>query len=159
MNYYESVVIDYLRADRAIFLNAEYCIQPSAGPNPDVCGPHWYCDAVALDLRDKHIYLCEISYEARLSALSRRLNAWNLNWEGVRKGIMRESHIDMNWPITPWLFIPQHLQPRLADILQHAEKAGPLNFVPRVTHLEDVQPWKYQSWSGAEIQGLVAKHS
>ena len=27
MNYYESVVIDYLRADRAIFVNTEYCIQ------------------------------------------------------------------------------------------------------------------------------------
>ena len=27
MNYYESVVIDYLRADRALFVNTECCIQ------------------------------------------------------------------------------------------------------------------------------------
>ena len=54
MNYYESVVMDYLRADRAVFLNTEYCIQINPG-NPDTSGPHWYCDAVALDFRAKEI--------------------------------------------------------------------------------------------------------
>jgi len=31
MNYYESVVIDYLRADRSVFVNTEYCIQINKG--------------------------------------------------------------------------------------------------------------------------------
>jgi hypothetical protein len=33
MDYYESVVRDYLRADRALFVNTEYCIQISPGRN------------------------------------------------------------------------------------------------------------------------------
>jgi hypothetical protein len=49
MNYYESVVVDYLRADRAIFVNTECCIQLNEAVNPDNSGPHWYCDAVAVD--------------------------------------------------------------------------------------------------------------
>jgi hypothetical protein len=31
MDYYEGVVIDYLRADRALFVNTEYCIRISPG--------------------------------------------------------------------------------------------------------------------------------
>ena len=41
MNYYESVVIDYLRADRAIFVNTEFCIQINEAANPDNSGPHY----------------------------------------------------------------------------------------------------------------------
>jgi hypothetical protein len=72
MDYYESVVIDYLRADRAIFVNTEYCIQINPGANPDRTGPHWYCDAVALNFRSEEILLCEISYSATLNALRTR---------------------------------------------------------------------------------------
>jgi hypothetical protein len=69
MNYYETVVFDYLRADRTIFLNTEYCIQINPGDNPDTSGPHWYCDAVALDFRAKEVLLCEISYAKNLAGL------------------------------------------------------------------------------------------
>lgn len=48
MNYYESVVVDYLRADRALFVNTECCIQLNESDNPDTSGPHWYCDAVVV---------------------------------------------------------------------------------------------------------------
>ncbi len=34
MDYYEGVVIDYLRADRAVFVNTECCIQIKEGPAP-----------------------------------------------------------------------------------------------------------------------------
>ena len=57
MDYYQGVVTDYLRADRAIFVNTECCIQLQASPNPDSSGPHWYCDAVAADFRSNTIFL------------------------------------------------------------------------------------------------------
>jgi len=50
MDYYQGVVLDYLRADRAIFINAECCIQLNEAHNPDSSGPHWYCDAGGLRL-------------------------------------------------------------------------------------------------------------
>ncbi len=47
MDYYQGVVTDYLRADRAMFVNTECCIQLDEGNNPDAFpGRHWYCDAV-----------------------------------------------------------------------------------------------------------------
>ena len=34
MDYFETVVIEYLRADRAPFVNTQYCIQINEGENP-----------------------------------------------------------------------------------------------------------------------------
>jgi hypothetical protein len=49
MDYYENVMMHYLRSDRAIFVNSESCIQLNQASNPDKSGLHWYCDAVAAD--------------------------------------------------------------------------------------------------------------
>lgn len=86
MNFYEEVVIDYLRADRAIFVNANCCIQINPADNPDTTGPHWYCDAVACDFQHKRVFLCEISYDTHLTALIARLSAWHDNWAGLLLG-------------------------------------------------------------------------
>ena len=51
MDYYQGVVTEYLRANRATFVNTECCIQLNPGPHPDNSGPHWYCDAVAVNLQ------------------------------------------------------------------------------------------------------------
>jgi hypothetical protein len=51
VDHFESVVVDYLRADRALFVNPQCCIQLNPGSNPDTSGPHWYCDVVAVSLR------------------------------------------------------------------------------------------------------------
>jgi hypothetical protein len=74
VNFYESVVIDYLRSDRAVFVNTELCIQINAGDNPDTSGPHWYCDAVACDFKRRTVFLCEISYSKQLADLGRVVN-------------------------------------------------------------------------------------
>ena len=51
MDFFENVVIEYLRADRSLFVNAQCCIQINQGYNPDTTGSHWYCDAVVADFR------------------------------------------------------------------------------------------------------------
>ena len=105
MNYYESVVVDYLRADRAIFVNTECCIQVNQADNPDSSGAHWYCDAVAVDFRSKEIFLCEISYAAELTALLKRLKGLHDNWDAVRHALSRDSFLPESWPVRPWLFV------------------------------------------------------
>ena len=67
MDYYESIAVNYLRADRALFVNTECCVQLNQSDNPDGSGPHWYCDAVVCDFRKSGIFLCEISYSAQLA--------------------------------------------------------------------------------------------
>jgi hypothetical protein len=146
MNYYESVVMDYLRADRAIFLNTEYCIQINPG-NPDTSGPHWYCDVVALDFLSKEIFLCEISYAVRLADLIKRLKGWHDNWKGVCDAVARDSFLSKPWPVRPWLFVPESRVPLLEQRLGEIANGQPLHFLPKITHLEMVQPWRYASWN------------
>jgi hypothetical protein len=149
MDYFQGVVTDYLRANRATFVNTECCIQLNSGPNPDNSGPHWYCDAVAVNLHEQKGYLCEITYSKTLGALSKRLSGWSAHWELLRLALERDCGIPVAWQVRPWLFVPKDLQPVLAQQLGKVpdlaatEKHMPN---PKVTWLEDVTPWKYNSW-------------
>jgi hypothetical protein len=113
MDYYENVVIEYIRADRALFVNTECCIQVNEGDNPDTSGPHWYCDAVAVDFRNAEIFLCEISFAKHLPGLRDRLKGWSENWIDVCSALARDSHLPSDWPVRPWLFVPEELVPKL----------------------------------------------
>ncbi len=113
MDYYESVMVHYLSSDRAIFVNSECCIQLNQGGNPDTSGPHWYCDSVAADLRNKTIFLCEVSYSKGLSSLTKRLGEWHSDWEKVCYALIRDSCLDKDWPVRPWLFVPEQFVPLL----------------------------------------------
>jgi hypothetical protein len=147
MNYYESVVIDYLRADRALFVNTECCLQVNQADNPDKSGPHWYCDAVAADFRSKTVFLCEISYGSQLSDLTKRLKGWHENWKGVCRALVRDSFLPEPWPVRPWLFIPEKLVPLLLKRLAQIQTGRLSTFDPRITPLEMVQPWLYRSFN------------
>ena len=154
MDYYEGVVLNYLRADRAVFVNTECCLQLTQADNPDASGPHWYCDAVAADFRAKKIFLCEVSYAAQLADLSKRLKSWNDHWEGICAALVRDSKLLEDWPVRPWLFVPEDCVPSLLKRLAQIGNGQPLRFTPLITTLEMVQPWKYASWNR---QGEKAK--
>ena len=158
LDYYEGVVVSYLRADRALFLNTECCIQLNEEKNPDHSGPHWYCDAVAIDLRNERVYLCEISYSLHLSALLKRVSAWHAEWDGVHNGLIRDSHIPPSWPLSLWLFVPlkctKELDKKLALMNRENRK-----FEFRVTALEDVQPWNYSSWDRIANPGTLSPNA
>lgn len=149
MDYYQSVVVEYLRADRAVFVNTEYCIQINPGNNPDISGPHWYCDAVALDFRSKTIFLCEISYSKTMADLTTRLKCWHDNWDGVRHAIARDSRLSLSedWSIRPWLFVPQESVSLLNQRLEKIANGKELNFSYDITHLEAVQPWRFSTYN------------
>jgi hypothetical protein len=150
LDYFQGVVTEYLRADRAVFVNTECCIQLNAGLNPDTSGPHWYCDAVAVNLREKRVYLCEVTYSRTLDALIKRLASWNHSWTELRSALVRDCHILEDWPVCPWVFIPGDRRPLLGTKLSKLPGAvtgrEPMP-APKVTDLEDVVPWKYRSWN------------
>lgn len=135
MPYYQEVVLDYLRMDRAVFVNPECCIQLFDESNPSP-GTHWFCDAVAIDLRNKTVFLCEVSYAKGLRALRKRLQEWAQHWTDLQKGIQRDCMVNPEWAVRPWLFVPEESVEDLATKL-------PSVFQPRITPLECVQPWKF----------------
>jgi hypothetical protein len=51
MEHYKIVVLDYLLADKAMFVNTECRIQLDAGANLKKPGQYFSCDALAIDLR------------------------------------------------------------------------------------------------------------
>jgi hypothetical protein len=147
MDYYETVMTHYLRSDRAIFVNTECCIQLNESDNPDTSGPHWYCDAVAVDFRSKAVFLCEISYSKGLPSLTKRLKGWHDDWAKVCYALTRDSYFDKSWPVRPWLFVPEQFVPLLLRRFDEIRTGQALKFSPRITPLEMIQPWQYQSWN------------
>lgn len=150
LDYFEAVVVEYLRADRSLFVNTQCCIQLHEAENPDTSGPHWYCDAVVVDFRARAILLGEITYSMKLTGLIKRLTEWNSNWPGVRAAVARDCHLPEDWPIRPWLFLPEQLIKKLVVKLDELRTGGTTTDpmpIPLITNLEMTLPWKYRSWN------------
>ena len=150
MDYYQGVVVEYLRADRSVFVNTEFCLQLNGAGNPDSSGPHWYCDALAVNLKEQVVYLCEISYSRSLGTMLKRLADWNRHWDAVQLALTRDAHIPGNWPVRPWLFIPERcVNTALKGLQRIGSKQTEIRNLPqpRITTLEAVAPWNYASWN------------
>lgn len=147
MDYFQGVVAEYLRADRACFLNPECLIQLDEGVKSPAKGRSWYCDIVAVDLRKKSVWLCEVTYSKDLSKLLQRLAAWHTNWDGVRHAIYRDCRVPEDFFVSPWAFVPKGHIPRLKEGLSQILAAGSEMTqmpYPRIRSLETVTPWRYQ---------------
>lgn len=141
-DYYQGVVAEYLRSDRAVFVNPEFCLQLEPGKTPKK-GSFWYCDLLAVSLREREVYLCEVTYSSTAAALIKRLTAWNMNWPEVRNALIRDCSIDESWKVSPWVFLPSHVEStyrRKLGALRPFKKDGMPE--PKFTVLEDVVPWK-----------------
>jgi hypothetical protein len=161
MDYYQSVVVEYLRATRTRFVNTECLIQLAPGDVPDK-GLHWYCDAVVIDLQIDtqnplpSVYLCEISYSKTLAALFKRLDAWRQRWQDIRKALVQDCAVGSEWKVRPWLFIREDRK----DLVKKKFPADTSDLkmpAPRVTTLEEVAPWKYRGWNGKPYEVALEK--
>ena len=92
-------------------------------------------------MRERRVYLCEISYARPLQALEKRVREWAENWPTVVETVRRHSSVPVEWPICVSLFVSsehvQALKARLPTFPDH---------VPTVTALENTLPWKYNRW-------------
>lgn len=150
-DYYQSIVVDYLRADRSIFVNPECFIQIHPGPQPPK-GSSWYCDVLAVDFESDPsdsatVFLCEVTFSETLQSLIKRLKDWNVHWQEIRKALARYSHLPIEWQVRPWLFVPEakNCAEKLVHALEDIDHCQQLSFNPRITTLEMVVPWQY-SW-------------
>jgi len=65
VDYFQSVVTDYLRANRSTFLNTECLLQLQPWDSPRK-GESWICDVVAVNFHKSTVYLCEVTYSKSL---------------------------------------------------------------------------------------------
>jgi hypothetical protein len=150
LDFYQGIVVEYLRANRATFINTEYLIDIDAEKKFQK-GQHWYCDALAVNFNSKEAYLCEITYSKTLSALMTRLSAWAKCWPEICSTIQRTSALDEAWTYRPWVFIPSIscdlFKQKFAALEMVPEKPMPF---PRIETLESVAPWNYCSWDRSD---------
>lgn len=161
MDYFQGVVTDYLRADRATFVNVECLIQLEEGSAP-AKGRHWYCDAVAVNFREQAVYLCEVTYSSSQASLLNRLRAWSLHWDHICSAIHRDCRVPADWTVQPWAFIPQERHELFQRKLALAVPSGATSMPnPRITYLESVTPWRYCTWDRREafLEGDATEHA
>ena len=77
----------------------------------------------------------------------KRLRSWNENWLGVRAALVRDCGVSAEWAVRPWLFVPEGQLSKLVAYFDRIRAERALDFCPRVTPLEMVQPWRYRSWN------------
>jgi hypothetical protein len=149
MDHYEGVVFDYLRADRRLFLNTEFCLQPNPTKNPEKA--HWFLDALVVNVGAKQAFLVEITFAEKAQRLRKKLADWREHWPAILKALARDAHLTEEWQVRPWLFLPER---QIKDLVGWPRNFGAMNSqhkspAPRITPLEMTQPWCYR-WNGIE---------
>lgn len=150
MEHYKSVVLDFLQADRALFVNSAFCTHLGTPEDPEKQGQRWSCDAIAIDLRHGAVYVCQTVCEDRLQPLIRRLSTWTRNWELIKTALRRDSKVPAKWRVHVWLFAPKALIELLDEELEHLRNTIGSKFKVKITALEDVQPWRASNWERCE---------
>lgn len=146
MDSYKTVVMEYLRADSSVFVNADCRIRMDETKGQKKNGFHLRCDAIAVDFRHHAVYLCEIAVTQGLRALIKRLGAWTENWEEVKDGLRRDCRLPSEWRVYVWLFIPRESIEMLDAKLEELRSTFGSAFKVKITALEDVQPWRSGAW-------------
>ena len=145
MDHFESIVVDYLRADRSLFVNPQCLIQlESLGAVKK--GASWYCDTLTADFRNSTVFLCEVSYSTTLYSLQKRLTEWAQNWEQLQLAVRRDCFFPNNWPIRPWLFVREQSITKAVTILARIYSTEGVKLRPKITTLEMTLPWLYKTW-------------
>jgi len=147
MDYYQGVVIEYLRSHRATFVNPECLIQLDDTKKEPAKGAHWYCDIVAVNFEKRTVFLCEVTYSKTLQALMDRLQAWSSYWPALCEALRRDCRVPKDWKIQPWVFFPEadrrpDAYEKKIALLTNIGAEGNMP-TPKVTYLESVAPWKY----------------
>jgi hypothetical protein len=139
VEYFQSVVAEYMQRDCATFINTEFFLVHKNKPN-EKGPPEWLVDILAINMREQCAYLCEISYAAKLSSLLKRLQEWHKSWDLVKKTVHARAHLPANWKIRVLLFVPpkeiEKLKLRLPSFEPPAE----------IVSLEKTIPWDYNRW-------------
>jgi len=154
MDYFQGIVENFLRSDRAMFVHGEFLMDLDANemePNGlALKGRHWYCDVAAMNMRERTLFLGEVTFSKTLQALTKRLGMWAQVWSDLRAALSWSAAIPLGWAIVPWVFIPSESHDLLKRRLVAIENCGNGKDqmpTPRVTFLEDVVPWKYAEWN------------
>jgi hypothetical protein len=145
----QNAVVNYLRANRSIYTNTEYCLSLDHGKM--LSKRYWHSDVLVVAFHVKTIFLTEISFAKPPSLLMKRLQKWHNHWGEIPTLIIEDAKMDLPfppWQVRPWIFVPKnqvpYIQKRLAQMFKVEQR-----FKPIITATEMVQPdrfnWRHVS--------------
>jgi len=141
-HYYQGAVENFLRANRSVFVNAEFLLQISDKPaDAPRRGEHWFIDMLAVNLVTKECNLCEITYARNTPALAKRLISWKANWSRITAALQECAGIPGNYIFRPWLFVPAR------EVEAPCNRADDMLFgglSPFISTLEKIAPWAHK---------------
>ena len=148
MDYFQSLVADYLSDDPAVFVRPE-CLIRLDETGVLAKGRHWYCDILAVSFREpRTIYLCEVSYSLTLTALFKRLRQWEAHWDEVLDVLARDNRLTGTWQVRPWLFVRAECRQKVSREVRKilgVDDPSTTERWPLVTSLDDIVPALYSS--------------
>lgn len=151
MDYFQGVVLEYLRADRSCFVNPEFWIRGNLKSSHDK--PHWFVDVLAVHMKKKEVYLCEVTYAKQPRALVQRLRSWKTHWEIINQTLREDTSIGEDWPLIPWVFATTDFLKVIKPVLEDLFPQG------RTKSLSDVLPWMYCTYDRKEeIKQIEENH-
>jgi hypothetical protein len=149
----EHDVIAYLKADRAVFVNSQFLLQLDEGTEQKK--RHLWIDALAVDLRNKEVLLCEVSIARNPAALLKRIGMLCVDWSAYRQALWRDASIPVEWSARFRAFVPRERVTELLATLRTMLTA-PCPLTIDIVPLEEIAPWKYCYWKRS---GEVPFHS
>jgi hypothetical protein len=142
VDYFQGVVLEYLRADRSCFVNPEFWIRGNLESPHDK--PHWFVDVLAVHMKEKKVYLCEVTYAKQPRALVQRLQSWKEHWDIINRTLKEDTGIDKEWPLIPWVFGAPETLRVIEPVLKKLFPKG------LTMNLEKVLPWLYCTYDRKE---------
>jgi len=140
VDYFQGVVAEYLRADRACFINPEFFLSIGQEKEKYQKDKHGFVDVLAMHMKEQCAYLCEVTYARKPAALIKRLGMWKANWSNITEALIRDAGLPPKWQIKPWIFVPEKFEFEIKPILEQH-----FGLECRLNKLEETLPWNY-SW-------------
>jgi hypothetical protein len=132
MDYFETVVRQYLRSDPSVFVNTDFALVLNR--TGEARHEHVRIDALAVDFEQRTVFLCEITSARNIGDLAERIMKLRNDWRGYCGALVREAHVPADWPVRLWAFVPAHAE----KVVRSLAHGLPLS----VTALEDIAPCK-----------------
>lgn len=142
MDYFQGVVLEYLRADRSNFVNPEFWVRGNLESAHN--RPHWFVDILTVNMKEKKVYLCEVTYAKQPRALVQRLRSWREHWETIEKTLREDTGVPGDWPLCPWVFATDQamkaIEPELVRLFPDH----------KASNLLKTLPWEYCTYDRKE---------
>ena len=139
MDYYQSIVAEWLTADGRTLVAQEYGLRTSHVQEFKVKGQkNLWPDILAVRPRDKRAFLCEVSWSKDWKRTGEKLAKYHELMPQIRESLDHWLAIPTSndWVVHVWYFVPE------AQV-EKTKQLGPAGLGLRVSSLDQIKPWTY----------------